>query len=206
MASPKRKNPRQKLAPASSNNPVFSVRPPQGTLPPSGKDGGLTDIAREWCRLLGAESLAGRVIVVWNARLKTTAGTACTRTATIELNPMLRTFGTGQIRRTLKHETAHLIAHWRVGRRTIQTHGEEWRQACADLGIPGEPAFHDLPLPRRRIARKYAYRCRACGFTVQRVRPFDPYTACYKCCQKYSEGKYHADFLFIRVPFPPLVR
>lgn len=147
--------------------------------------------------------LAVRVEVVWNARLQTTAGTACPRNSCIELNPLLRTFGLAQVRRTLKHEAAHLIAHWRAGRRRIQTHGEEWRQACAELGIAGEPAFHDLPLVRRRVPRKYAYRCRHCGFTVQRVRLFAPYTACYKCCKKHAQGKYHPDFLFLRIPFPP---
>jgi SprT protein len=206
MATPKRKTPRQKLAPASGHNPTIFFYPPKESLPASGRDEGLTIAARRWCGEMGAASLAERVVVVWNARLRTTAGTACTRTATVELNPMLRTFGPAQVRRTLKHETAHLIAHWRVGRRAIQTHGVEWQQACADLGISGEPAFHDLPLPRRRIARKFAYRCRHCGFTVQRVRPFDPYTACYKCCQKYSDGKYHSDYLFLRVPFPPAIR
>ena len=199
----KSKPPRQKQAPAWSSNPAIFVRPARGDLPRSGRDGQLTCMAQAWCRAIGVDSLAGRVEVVWNARLQTTAGTACPRNSCIELNPLLRTFGPAQVRRTLKNETAHLIAHWRAGRRQIQTHGDEWRQACAELGIAGEPAFHDLPLVRRRVPRKYAYRCRHCGFTVQRVRLFAPYTACYKCCKKYTDGKYHSDYLFLRIPFPP---
>ena len=63
--------------------------------------------------------------------------------------------GTGEVERTLRHEAAHLLAHWRAGRRRIQTHGPEWRQACADLGIPGETVTHTLPLaPRRRQAAR----------------------------------------------------
>jgi SprT protein len=134
---------------------------------------------------------------------KTTAGTACPKTSVIELNPLLKDFGPPQLQRTLKHEAAHLLAHWRMGRRHIQMHGPEWQQACADLGIPGEGAFHEMPLPRRKLARKFAYRCRHCGITVQRVRPFAPYTACYKCCQRLNAGKYHPNFLFLRIPFPP---
>ena len=108
--------------------------------------------------------------------------------------------GTEAVKYVRKHDSAASS-----GRRRIQTHGEEWRAACAELGIPDEPAFHDLPIPRKRIPRKLAYRCRHCGLTVQRVRAFAPYTACYKCCKKYTGGKYHADFLFLRIPFPPAV-
>ena len=205
MAPPSRKVTRQKQAPAWSHPPPVAVRPPRGETPASGRDDTLTEAVRQWLLAIGAAPLAERTFVIWNARLKTTAGTACPRSACIELNPLLRPFGPAQVRRTLKHEAAHLIAHWRAGRRRIQTHGGEWRQACADLGIPHEPAFHELPLPRKRMPRKLAYRCRHCGFTVQRVRPFAPYTACYKCCQKLNAGKYHADFLFLRIPFPPPV-
>ena len=203
MASAKKKAPRQKLAPQWSSRPVVSVRPNKSDLPQSGPDGPLTHLVQQWCRAIRLRDLGDRVSVVWNARLVTTAGTACPRNGVIELNPLLRTFGIEQVRRTLKHEAAHLIAHWRAGRRRIQTHGEEWRAACAELGIPDEPAFHDLPIPRKRMPRKLAYRCRHCGLTVQRVRAFAPYTACYKCCKKYTAGKYHADFLFLRIPFPP---
>ncbi len=205
MASAKKKAPRQKLAPSWSSSPIISVRPAKADLPQSGPDHHLAHLVMEWCRAIRLRDLSERISVVWNARLITTAGTACPRTGVIELNPFLRTFGLAQVRRTLKHEAAHLIAHWRAGRRRIQTHGEEWRAACAELGIPGEPAFHDLPIPRKRIPRKLAYRCRHCGLTVQRVRAFAPYTACYKCCKKYTGGKYHADFLFLRIPFPPAV-
>ena len=206
MPSAKKKAPRQKLAPSWNSNPVVSVRPARSELPHSGPDHQLTHLTQQWCRAIHLGDLAARVHVVWNARLSTTAGTACPSTGCIELNPLLRTFGAAQIRRTLKHEAAHLIAHWRAGRRNIQTHGAEWRAACAELGIPDEPAFHELPIPRKRMPRKLAYRCRNCGLTVQRVRAFAPYTACFKCCKKLNAGNYHADFLFLRIPFPPAVR
>jgi predicted SprT family Zn-dependent metalloprotease len=40
-----------------------------------------------------------------------------------------------EIDRTLRHELAHLLAQFRVGRRRIAPHGPEWRIACRDLGI-----------------------------------------------------------------------
>lgn len=203
MPSTKKKHPRQRLARSGDAADAVALRPLRSELPRSGVDASLTALAREWLRSLRLSDLAERVVVEWNARLVTTAGTACPRTSGIELNPLLRTLGNAQIRRTLRHEMAHLIAHWRAGRRRIQTHGEEWRAACTELGIAGEPAFHELPLPRKRIPRKLAYRCRNCGFTVMRVRPFSPYTACLKCCNKLNDGKYHADYLFLRIPFPP---
>jgi SprT protein len=204
MPSAKKKPPRQRLAPSARANPQVSILPLRGTvLPQSGVDHSLTHVAREWLRALREPELASRVVVEWNGRLVTTAGTACPRTGGIELNPLLRTLGPAQVRRTLRHELAHLIAHWRAGRRHIQTHGTEWRAACAELGIPNEPAFHELPLPRKRLPRKLAYRCRHCGFTVLRVRPFSACTACLKCCNRLNKGNYHADFLFLRIPFPP---
>lgn len=201
-SSPKRTAHRHKQAPAWASRPSAAFQPADSEDTRRGHDEDLTRRASKWCRDIGATDLAGRVIVIWNTRLQTTAGTACPRNSTIELNPRLLQFGAAQVQRTLKHETAHLIAHWRHGRRRIQTHGVEWRTACADLGIPDEPAFHELPLPRRKVSRKYAYQCRHCGFTVKRVQPFQPYTACYRCCKRYTGGRYHANFLFQRIPFP----
>src|ERR1700730_17806348 len=50
-----------------------------------------------------------------------------------------------EIDRTLRHELAHLLAQFRAGRRRISPHGEEWRQACHDLGIGDEVRCHNLP-------------------------------------------------------------
>ena len=109
-------------------------------------DAVLTAQVRAWLVILGASPLAGIVHVRWNARMRTTAGTAHPSTGRIDLNPRLCGVGAGEVERTLRHEAAHLLAHWRAGRRRIQTHGPEWRQACADLGIPGETVTHTLPL------------------------------------------------------------
>lgn len=146
-----------------------------------------------------------QVRVVWNSRLRTTAGLACWHSKTITLNPALLEIAPAEVQRTLRHELAHLVAQYRAGRRHISPHGPEWRQACRDLGIPREPRCHDLPFKRIRHERKYFYVCRACGTRVARVRPFQRPSACLKCCRKHNGGKYHPDFRFVPIA-PPVER
>src|SRR5436853_5356943 len=90
--------------------------------------------ARELLRALGADNLAREVRVEWNPRMKSAAGRADYREKLISLNPLLINHG-DEIDRTLRHELAHLLAQWRVGRRRIAPHGSELRQASHDLGI-----------------------------------------------------------------------
>lgn len=167
----------------------------------AGQDAVLTQKAQYWLDGLGIAPGSCNVEVLWNGRLKTTAGTACVRTMRVELNPRLHELGLEQISRTLRHELAHLVAHVRAGKRAnrLQTHGPEWRRACAELGILGEAAFHDLPFERRSLARKYAYECPNCGLIAYRVRKFDRFTACFQCCKKLNRGVYHPKFQFRRI-------
>jgi SprT protein len=164
----------------------------------AGIDPVLTQEARKWLTDLGCDAAAERVQVVWNPRLQTTAGTACVYTTRIELNPRLAQIGQAQIQRTLRHEVAHVVAYVRAGRRAkqLQTHGPEWRRACVELGIGGEPAYHDLPFERRTMARKYTYECPSCGLIVDRVRKFGRFTACYRCCKEKNHGHYDAKYQF----------
>ena len=170
-------------------------------LPPD--DFVLTAQVRTWLEQVGAGVLAAGVSVRWNNRMRSTAGTAQPRTGWIELNPRLLTVGFAEVDRTLRHEAAHLLAHWRAGRRRIQTHGPEWRLACADLGIAGEKVTHTLPFPRRKLTPRYYYRCPVCGIAVCRVRLFKRPTACLICCRKYNGSHFDARFQFRRVPPPP---
>lgn len=166
----------------------------------------LTGRVQSLLNTVGAAVLAEIVQVEWNPRMRTTAGTAHPRTGRIHLNPRLLTVGQVEVERTLRHEAAHLLAHWRAGRRRIQTHGPEWRQACADLGIPGEKVTHTLPLaPRRSVAAKYFYQCPNCQLVVPRVRLFKRPTACLKCCRQCNAGQFDVRFQFRRVNPPPAV-
>jgi len=139
---------------------------------------------------LGA--LADTVHVCWNRRMRTSAGRAHYHDCRIELNPRLVGIENGavEVERTFLHELAHLVAHHRNRGRKIQPHGREWRQACADVGIPGEGVYHQLPLEGRKIRRQYAYRCPVCGTEFERVRRFRRAVACYDCCRINCGGQY----------------
>jgi len=161
----------------------------------------LTAHVRGWLAPLYLRGLGERVRVKWNPRLQTTAGRAHYQEGRIELNPMLITAsGLGEIERTLKHELAHLVAYERCGkiqRRRLQAHGPEWREACADLGISGEVRCHELPLPGRRIRRRFAYACPACGETIERVKRFKGHVACYACCRRHAKGRFDKRFALV---------
>ena len=177
--------------------PVFRLPAPRrtGSLK---EDGGLTTWCAESARSLALPELARKVRVFWNPRMQTTAGRAWWPDRSIELNPKLHQCASEEIWRTLKHELAHLVAYERSGRRRIEPHGAEWRAACADLGIPDEQPFHNLPFKRRKMKRNHAYICPNCFATIRRVRPIQRAVACYACCRKFNGGQYHDRFRLIR--------
>ena len=167
------------------------------SLPPGNfSEVSLESTARRLLESLGCRGLARQVRVRWNRRLRTTAGLANYLHWQVSLNPRLISFGMEEVDRTLRHELAHLLARYRAGRRRIQPHGPEWRQACADLGLDGEKRCHELPLPRRRMPHKILYRCRHCRAEVRRVRPFRRAVACLKCCREFNRGRYDERFRF----------
>src|SRR5438552_824401 len=57
------------------------------------------------------------ISVEWNRRLRTAAGRVDFQKKLISLNPRLREHDAAEIDRTLRHELAHLLAHFRAGRR-----------------------------------------------------------------------------------------
>ncbi len=189
------------LPPLSQTTRVSAIKEflaPVKSPSAAGIDPVLTQAARQWLAEAGCGPAAQRLQVVWNGRLQTTAGTACVYRTRIELNPRLHQIGEHQVQRTLRHEVAHVIAHARAGRRAsrMQTHGPEWRQACSELGIADEPAYHDLPFERRTMVRKYTYECPSCGMIVHRVRKFSRFTACYTCCRDLNHGRYDGKYQF----------
>ena len=151
---------------------------------------------RELLLALRLRKLAGRLRVGWNPRLRSTAGRAWLEDSWIELNPLLIKHGEKEVRLTLLHELAHLVAHERHGRR-IAPHGLEWQRACADLGIPGAPVTHRLDLPRRKVARRYYYECPSCGAGMRRVRRMKREAACLACCRRHSDGRFDRRFVMV---------
>lgn len=170
----------------------------RGSQSKTGRDDGLEAECRQLLLNLGITSVENQLTVHWNPRLRSTAGYAAYPSWRIELNPRLIGFE-GQVERTMKHELAHLVAYHRAGRRRIDPHGMEWRKACADLGIPNEPAHHRLPFPRSQMRRTHTYQCPSCGVVVGRVRPFKRATACLSCCRRHSGGEFDVRFKFVKV-------
>jgi len=154
----------------------------------------MKDRAVRLLRGVAAESLAARLTIEWNARMRTAVGRADFRGWLIALNPALQKFGALEIDRTLRHELAHLLAQFRAGRRRVLPHGREWRKACHDLGIAGERACHKLPLTARELKRRFIYHCQNCQRHFPRVRRIRRATACLACCRKFAHGNYEERF------------
>lgn len=166
-----------------------------------GLDDELTERVARLCGDLGLERLSKDVRVVWNKRLRSAAGRAKSQLELIELNVRLQILPepakTDETNRTLLHELAHLVAFERNRPRRIQPHGREWKQACADLGIPGEARCHDLDFQPRRMKRKYLYECPVCSSAIPRVRRIKRPVACHSCCRKHNGGKFDPRFILV---------
>jgi predicted SprT family Zn-dependent metalloprotease len=153
----------------------------------------LEKIARDLLRAHGAARIANELRVEWNSRLKTAAGRADYRQKLISLNLRLIEHP-AEIDRTLRHELAHILAQFRVGRRRIPPHGTEWRQACVDLGIADEKRCHNLPFPARTYVGQFIYRCPNCRQEFPRVRRVRRAVACLACCRKHNGGDFDPRF------------
>ena len=164
------------------------------------RDVDLESKTRELLRSLGAGKLAREIRVEWNPRLKTAAGRADFRQKLISLNPLLRdvraglAFNREEIDRTLRHELAHLLAQFRVGRRRIAPHGPKWREACRDLGIADEARCHNLPFASKSFPPRFVYVCPNCRQEFLRVRRTRRAIACLACCRKHNGGNFDPRF------------
>ncbi len=198
--------------------------PGEGQIFRPTRDVDLESKARELLRQIGAEKLACEIRVEWNPRMRSAAGRADFREKLISLNPLLsdvaysidkldrfkrssltkspngsekneqRVVARDEVDRTLRHELAHLLAQWRVGRRRIAPHGAEWREACRDLGIADEARCHNLPFASKVLPRRFVYRCPNCREEFPRVRKIRRAIACLACCRKHNGGDFDLRF------------
>ncbi len=182
---------------------LFARSPLPKTPRPSRLPQADPELTRDAAALLvaaGSGELSKRVSITWHGRLTSTAGLARPDQAMVLLNPRLKAFPS-EVDRTLRHELAHLLAFDRARSRRIAAHGKEWKQACADLGIPGESRCHTLPLPRRKVVGRHLYRCPRCNFLLRRVRPIKARRrlACHDCCETFARGRFDRRFEFVKV-------
>lgn len=148
--------------------------------------------------LRGLDPVLGDLVTAgWNSRMRTTAGVAVLGRNQIWLNPALREISEGEVDRTLLHELAHLLARHRHPHRRMDPHGKEWREACHELGIPGESRTHRLPFHARRLKRRFILRCPVCERHHERVRRPRRPLACLHCCRAYNGGLYDEKFRFV---------
>ena len=184
------------------SRPALSGRSGHGDRAPwlQRRDHALESRARQLLSALGADKLACEIRVEWNSRMRTAAGRADFRQKLISLNPLLRdvraglAFNREEIDRTLRHELAHLLAQFRVGRRRIAPHGPEWRAACRDLGIADEARCHNLPFATKAYPVRFVYRCPNCRQEFPRVRQIRRAIACLACCRKHNRGEFAGRF------------
>ena len=167
---------------------------------PQGRDAQLLKLCRDRMAGFGLADLEDRLVVEWNGRMRSCAGRAFWPQGLIQLNPLLKTIEQEEIERTALHELAHLVAYERNPYRKIKGHGREWREACADVGIPGEKATHALALPARSIKRRWRYQCPKCLTSIDRVKRYRTPVACYDCCLKETGGVFHAAFKLREIP------
>ena len=102
------------------------------------------------------------VQVVWNSRLRTTAGRSRPRALQIELNPNLLARVPERIDEVLAHEAAHLATALTHGPR-VRHHGPEWTSLMEAVGL--EPrARHEFPVSGlTRVPSYYLHQCLDCG-------------------------------------------
>ncbi len=158
-----------------------------------GLDPDLERQARELLRTNGANRIAMELRVEWNSRLKTAAGRADCRQKLISLNPRLLEHP-AEIDRTLRHELAHLLAQFRADRRRVLPHGEEWQEACRDLGIADEKRCHNLPFPVSERTRRFLYKCPNCQRDFPYTRRIKRAVACLACCRAHNGGEFDSRF------------
>lgn len=178
-----------------------SKRPRAGVSKTKSRDPALEERVRAALGTIAPE-LASKVTAGWNARMRTTAGVAIASRWEIWLNPALKAISDEEVERTLLHESAHLLAQHRHGRRRLAPHGPEWRLACSDLGIPDEGRTHQLPFESRMMKRRYLLRCTVCGESHARVRRPRGTVACLSCCRLHNRGLYHERYRFIITRLP----
>lgn len=96
--------------------------------------------------------------VVFNPRMRTSAGRAHFKQNLIELNKELLGRHPEHLEQTVVHEFAHLIAHAVFGHRLGGGHGYGWKRTMTILGFPADRC-HDLEVSadKRRPHKIRAY-------------------------------------------------
>ena len=119
----------------------------------------------------------GGLPVIWNTRLRTTAGRCMAvharddawgrkwKPTRIILNPKLKDEGPEAVRSTFLHELAHVVV-CQLGH--DENHGANFYMACNQLGIPKETQYHNYESMTAK--EKLVGYCLDCHWGMKRAR------------------------------------
>ena len=132
--------------------------------------------------------------LLWNPRLRTTAGRVDVRRRVIEISVVYhQNFGPGEVRDTLLHEMIHLDQH---RRRVRVGHSPEMKRIARRLGLRGLSA-RKVP---SQLSPRYRYQCPVCSRQVlRRIRIGRNRSACAHCCNRHNGGRWHRRFVLVPV-------
>lgn len=156
--------------------PLAAPRPARRRRAPSERrPDALERLARAFARRIGAAARVRDLRVLFNDRLRTSAGRADFAGCAIELNPRLLDRHPAELVPTLAHELAHLVAGPRA------RHGPRWRAVIEALGFHAE-ACHRLDVAGLGVARRaWIWRCGGCGESYRRRHRGARRFACGRC-------------------------
>ena len=143
------------------------------------------------------------ITVVWNSRLKTTAGRCRISNfdeTVIELNPKYNKFSKERILGTFRHEMAHAISYKIYG---SKGHSDIFKIICKNIGGTmneqmASDRYKDCATDQYITSQdKYKYTCPKCGQVMKRKRKISKKVlsthVCNKCKEKVS--KFKCEFL-----------
>jgi predicted SprT family Zn-dependent metalloprotease len=114
--------------------------------------------------------------IEYNARLTTVTGRICYRPPVIELSQPLLARHPEHVRATLLHEMVHAWLH-QMG--LPSGHGPDFKAKMREVGL--DSIYHNLPVQRRRSARRYVLECRRCRLALIRRRKPGTRVSCARC-------------------------
>jgi predicted SprT family Zn-dependent metalloprotease len=151
------------------------LRPRRRRAPSARRPAALERLALVLARRIGAARRVRGLRVVFNDRLRTSAGRADFAGRAIELNPRLLDRHPAELVPTLAHELAHLVAGPRA------RHGPRWRVVIEALGFRAQ-ACHRLEVEGLGVVRRvWIWRCGGCDETYRRRHRGARRFACGRC-------------------------
>jgi predicted SprT family Zn-dependent metalloprotease len=92
------------------------------------------------------------------------------------------------VKDTILHEIAHTLTKG-------SHHNKVWKKKAIEIGCNGKTTYDETEV--RNPKGKFIYECPNCNEISDRHRKMRTKIACKKCCDKYNNGKFTEDYLFV---------